>query len=263
MVSGANQVSEKRKRADSRCSICKKVGHTKPTCPQGDKRLVNAKKRRRTNLPRNGVLSAEDDSDSFDSDMDEEVGVSPTCNGVNDECGPSGDFARASDDDNGDETVELDSDADANDCETIHVDLEHCADLRTREHRSGQIIDLSGDDLPSNEHKPKYVNKDRVFEGLKDVPAEVHSEADFLALFWTEEIWVTLVENTNSYALNMGEKGLGVEKWRPVTMIEMKKFFGLMAFFGFIQVPERRDLWNQNSRLYNAFLANCMSRHRF
>jgi hypothetical protein len=242
------------------------VGHTKPLCPRADKALINRLKRPRTVPPRNGAVAAaaaDADPDYFDSDMDEEIHVEPTCNGPDDEQEMDQGRAAASVGEDEDETEERDGDAVAEIAAPEVVDLLFCIPCGVRLHRSGEAIDLSSEDLPANEFKPKYRNRDRVFEGLKDVPADVKTEGDFLNLFWTDEIWENLVKNTNSYAEHHRDKNLGAPAWKPVSVSEMKRFFGMNAFFGFVKVPERRDLWNQNSKLYKSFLSNCMTRHRF
>lgn len=188
--------------------------------------------------------------------MDEEIGIAPTSSGVNDEIDLTQGRPPVSHGEDEDETEERDTAAAADISKTTHLDMVYIINNQSRVNRSGEIFDLTGDDLPPNEHKPKYINKLHIFEGLKEVPLEVKSEGDFFSLFWTPEIWETMTTETNKYGDRMAN-------WTAISIEEMRRFFGMMAFFGFIKVVDRRELWNQNSRLYNPFLANCMTRHRF
>ena len=51
-----------------------------------------------------------------------------------------------------------------------------------RNHRSGEIIDLYGNNLQQNPNKPKFTNRNRVFEGLQGEAVTAEYEEDFPSL---------------------------------------------------------------------------------
>lgn len=85
---------------------------------------------------------------------------------------------------------------------------------------------------------------------------------NFILLFFTEEVWQLLVEQTNLYA---GQKRGPEESsvWYPVTREEMKAWVSLYLNMGLITKPNLSSYWSTDPALSSLFFPAIMSRVRF
>jgi hypothetical protein len=80
-------------------------------------------------------------------------------------------------------------------------------------------------------------------------------------LFFTDEIFNQLVENTNSYAI---EKGAGTGRgWYPLTIPELKIWIALLIYMGLFKFPSVCDYWNSDDRFPKHKITRHMSLYRF
>ena len=85
---------------------------------------------------------------------------------------------------------------------------------------------------------------------------------DFFSLFFTEEVWQLLVEQTNLYA----EQKRGPEEhsvWYPVTLDEMKAWVSLYLNMGLVTKPNLSCYWSTDPALNSPFCPSIMPRDRF
>ena len=85
---------------------------------------------------------------------------------------------------------------------------------------------------------------------------------NFILLFFTEEVWQLLVEQTNLYA---GQKRGPEESsvWYPVTREEMKAWVSLYLNMGLITKPNLSSYWRTDPALSSLFFPATMPRVRF
>ncbi|KAK0142031.1 PiggyBac transposable element-derived protein 4 [Merluccius polli] len=89
------------------------------------------------------------------------------------------------------------------------------------------------------------------------------SPLDVFSLIFTDELWDTLVTETNRYAEQVRAQTPTTSKWTPVSKTEMRTFLGLCLCFGILKLPARRDYWRQTKWLYQTSVPRAMSRDRF
>ncbi|XP_063046024.1 piggyBac transposable element-derived protein 1-like [Engraulis encrasicolus] len=88
--------------------------------------------------------------------------------------------------------------------------------------------------------------------GPRSAAAELDSDqpADFLELFLTDELLQNIVEQTNLYASQYFEAHTATlphsrhKSWKPVTLLEIKKFFGLTFLTGYVKKPSIDLYWS-------------------
>ena len=86
----------------------------------------------------------------------------------------------------------------------------------------------------------------------------LHSPLDFFSLFFTEEVWQLLVDQTNLYA----EQKRGLEErsvWYPVTRDEMKAWVSLHLNMGLVTKPNLSSYWSTDPALNSPFFPSIMS----
>ena len=105
--------------------------------------------------------------------------------------------------------------------------------------------------------------------GLKTVVPENDAPFFFFKLLVSDELLNELVQRSNDYALQVINLSHPLccksvlNKWKEVTLLEMKKFFGLVFHLGLVAMPSYRAYWSR-SRLYkNDMFPSVMSRERF
>jgi len=91
---------------------------------------------------------------------------------------------------------------------------------------------------------------------------------DYFALFFTDELFSRIVENTNKYASFIEERKRVfypdfVSNYVPTNMNELKAFFGLNVLFGVIPLHRVRHYWSQNAFLGNDGVKATMPLRRF
>lgn len=82
------------------------------------------------------------------------------------------------------------------------------------------------------------------------------------SLFFTEELWRYIVDQTNLYA----QQCMGDEKymtWNKVTVEEMKAFYGFTILMGVIRLPSLHDYWRSDNYFHYAPIASRITRDRF
>jgi hypothetical protein len=73
---------------------------------------------------------------------------------------------------------------------------------------------------------------------VRILPDHVQHPIHFFELFWGQEIWSTLMENTNAYAqykeARHKENKRGGSWWKAVTLYEMRIFIALLIYIGIV-----------------------------
>ena len=98
--------------------------------------------------------------------------------------------------------------------------------------------------------------------GINVDSENLRSCLDFFLLFFTDEVWQLLVEQTNLYA----EQKRGPEEgsvWYPVTKDEMKAWVSLYLNMGLVTKPNLSSYWSTDPALNSPFFPSIMSRDRF
>jgi len=107
-----------------------------------------------------------------------------------------------------------------------------------------------------------YSSKDADFKvtsslGPRNIPASLDSEGqpyDFLKLFWTDDVWQVIVDNTNLQATYIKEEkpsNYCARGFQPVTIDEMKAFFGCRIA---IEMLLHKDRYEQYWRSKDSWL---------
>ena len=88
--------------------------------------------------------------------------------------------------------------------------------------------------------------------------------ADFFGLFFTEEIFQRITDQTNLYARQKQEaKGKEDKFWRPVDVKDIKVFIAIQIIMGIHQLPEYVMYWSDDDRLRVPGVADVMGRNRY
>lgn len=104
--------------------------------------------------------------------------------------------------------------------------------------------------------------------GLKVIIPENVSVWYYLNLFISDNIFELIVVETNRNAEQYLSKvrltkSSRFSKWTPTNINEIKKFIGLLMWFGLVQMPNIESYWSLKSRYANNVASNTMSRNRF
>ena len=92
-----------------------------------------------------------------------------------------------------------------------------------------------------------------------DIP---DSPEDVFQLFSDESLQSDIVKESNKYARQvMGEDAY--ERWNPITVEELKAFFGLSILMGINHLPAIDDYWSRDPHLCYGSIADKISRQRF
>jgi len=112
---------------------------------------------------------------------------------------------------------------------------------------------------------PKFTSECQVNATLP----ESLTPLDCLSLFFDDKFYTILVTETNRYAKQHREnneqlpKYSRAQKWKDVTIEEMKEFLGLYFLTGVIRKPELNQYWSQNPLIKTSFFNENMPRNRF
>ena len=119
---------------------------------------------------------------------------------------------------------------------------------------------------PNNPALPAFTADPGLKVPLPDDPVPY----DFAKLFYTDDFWQYLVEETNRYATQyLDKEGEGLppssraRQWVPVTVPEMKVFLSLSLLMGIIVKPEIDQYWSRNALLYTPIFSSSISRDRW
>ena len=117
----------------------------------------------------------------------------------------------------------------------------------------------------SRPHIPEFTSKSSINAELPDDPTPL----DFLDLFLDEEFYEYLTTQTNLYAAQYLQANPNLpphsrfQKWKDVSVTEMKQFIALYLLTGIIRKPEVNQYWSTNPLLKTPFFNNVMPRNRF
>lgn len=120
---------------------------------------------------------------------------------------------------------------------------------------------------PSNHarSKPHTFNGD---QGLTVDTTGFHP-SDYFRLFITEELLNYLVEETNLFAIQYlrdypkSSKYAKLPTWTPTTLVEIKKFIGLLLLMGIVHKPYISHYWFTDPLYDTPIFRSVMSCHRF
>lgn len=102
--------------------------------------------------------------------------------------------------------------------------------------------------------------------GLKIFP-KGNDPIDYFNLFVTNTFWEFLVEEANSYAvevfLNSDRSNSRISTWKNTDVVEMKKCIALLFHTGTIRVNRLEDYWKTNELFNFHIFRSTMSRNRF
>jgi hypothetical protein len=86
---------------------------------------------------------------------------------------------------------------------------------------------------------------------VRTLPNYVQKPIHYFELFWTSEVWTTLVNNTNAYAeykvANYKDPGKRLRWWKPITLYEMRVFIALLIYIGIVGTSNIRSYWAKGS----------------
>ena len=86
----------------------------------------------------------------------------------------------------------------------------------------------------------------------------------FFPFFFTGELLMTIVEETNRYAAQFASRqpSSNQREWKT-SVEELKVYFGFMILMGINQLPEIRDYWAKDPSLHYSPIADRIARDRF
>jgi Transposase IS4 len=87
---------------------------------------------------------------------------------------------------------------------------------------------------------------------VRTLPDYIRRPIHYFELFWTPEIWNTLVTNTNAYAYykearHKENKGGRIRWWKAVTLYEMRVFIALSIYIGITGTSNIESFWAKDS----------------
>ncbi|PFX22429.1 PiggyBac transposable element-derived protein 1 [Stylophora pistillata] len=132
---------------------------------------------------------------------------------------------------------------------------------------SNEDIDQEMDEDVEETDWSEEINRREDVQFQEEVGINVDSQnlrscLDFFFLFFTEEVWQLLVEQTNLYAeQKRGPKERSV--WYPVTADEMKAWVSLYLNMGLVTKPNLSSYWSTDPALSSPIFPSIMSRDRF
>ena len=117
----------------------------------------------------------------------------------------------------------------------------------------------------SRPHIPEFTSKSLINAELPDDPTPL----DFLDLFLDEEFYEYLTTQANLYAAQYLQANPNLpphscfQKWKDVSVTEIKQFISLYLLTGIIRKPEVNQCWSTNPLLKTPFFNNVMPRNQF
>lgn len=102
----------------------------------------------------------------------------------------------------------------------------------------------------------------RGYRGARFIPTTARTPAQFLGLFFDEEMLQRFVDQTNSYVSKQAKPAWIASN--PLTIALLRKFFGLVLYMGIVNRPNRRMyLWQDKIFGDRKVVSNIMSRDMF
>ena len=117
----------------------------------------------------------------------------------------------------------------------------------------------------SRPHIPEFTSKSSINAELPDDPTPL----DFLDLFFDEEFYKYLTTQTNLYTAQYLQANPNLlphspfQKWKDVSVTEIKQFIALYLLTGIKRKPEVNQYWSTNLLLKTPFFNNVMPCNRF
>jgi hypothetical protein len=101
--------------------------------------------------------------------------------------------------------------------------------------------------------------------GPRNIPNTCRTAWQFIDLLFVQADWERLCTYTNLAATTMirhqGKRRL--QRWKAVSIPEMKMFFAISSFLGVVKIQSRKEAWSRTSIFGQQFLHGCMSLARF
>jgi Transposase IS4 len=91
---------------------------------------------------------------------------------------------------------------------------------------------------------------------VRILPDDIKHPIDYFELFWSPEVWTTLIANTNAYAQykkarHKENKAEGKSRyWKAVTLYEMRIFIALLIYIGIVGTSNIESFWSDKSATY-------------
>ena len=85
--------------------------------------------------------------------------------------------------------------------------------------------------------------------GAINIPLRAQSPSQFLELIFTDEILNHFVEQTNLFVSHQDKPAWNINK-NPLTIPELKHFFGLQLYMGVVQRPYRKMYFNASDSIW-------------
>lgn len=171
--------------------------------------------------------------------------------------------------------IDQDADLDENEAEYVRLKIQDLKELcrqrgLSNTGRKQELVDRLEDydrngpiwdEIERQIHIPTFRKKSgpRVFLGEDGTPVA------YFDLVFTPEIMKLIVEETNRYAEQRLQHPFTAPssqiRWEPVTIEEMRAFFGCMIYMGLCSLPELKDYWSKE--LGQERISSVFSYHRF
>jgi hypothetical protein len=84
---------------------------------------------------------------------------------------------------------------------------------------------------------------------VRSIPDFVQSPIHYFELFWTLEVWASLVANTNKYAeyrIAQQKAYKNCRYWTPVNLYEMRIFIALLLYISYIGISNIEAYWSSS-----------------
>ena len=86
---------------------------------------------------------------------------------------------------------------------------------------------------------------------------------EYFQLFFPDDTFDLLVQNTNQYAASKNAGLQGGRSWKPTSIPEMKVFFGLIIYMGVFPSAQVKDYWSRDSEFPFHRIGMYLSQNRF
>lgn len=109
-------------------------------------------------------------------------------------------------------------------------------------------------------YSPLVPTTDEAYRGAINIPIGTKKAGEFLDLMFTPEMLERFVTATNSFVSNKA-----TPDWTPehsLTVVELKKYFGLLLYMGVVQRPSKKMHWEKNI-FGDSFVPSIIPRRRF